>query len=118
MIINLFNLQPVESNLNGVTCVQAFDKTKLELLLKSKLVQQEERSQLKHYLRNNGKVVYNRTSEFGRVWVKHNCGLQMIRREIRQTRADGYLDIDIVNCQPTILNQILLLHNYAFKSLK
>ena len=74
---------------------------------------------MRNYKRNNGRVEYKRTSDFGRVWVSSNCGLQMIRREVRHTIAGHlYVDIDVANCQPTILNQVLLTHNYNdFKTL-
>ena len=43
----------------------------------------------------------------------------MIRREVRHAIAGHlYVDIDIANCQPTILNQVLITHNYNdFKTL-
>ena len=34
----LVSLKPIDTKLNGLVCVENFDKTKLELLLKSKLL--------------------------------------------------------------------------------
>jgi len=70
---------------------------------------------LKKYKKNEGRVEYIRKTDFGRVFAEHACGLHMIRREIKNCIAgDYYVDIDIINCQPTILNQVLLLANKAF----
>ena len=43
----------------------------------------------------------------GRVNPKNSLGLFSIRREIRHTLAEQrYVDLDIDNCHPVILNQI------------
>ena len=119
----LLNLQPIKSKLNGLVCVECFDNDKLKLLLGSNLLLQNDEfnevAQLKRYKKNKGQVQYQRNADFGRVFAVNGCGLQFIRKEIRHTLAgDEYVDIDIVNCQPTILNQVLLIHNYKqFKHL-
>ena len=122
MSSELLSLKPVSTKLNGLVCVEIFDKTKLELLLKSNLLIREEKYDelllLKKYKKNEGRVEYIRKTDFGRVFAEHACGLHMIRREIRHCIAgEYYVDIDIINCQPTILNQVLLLANKEFVSL-
>ena len=58
--------------------------------------------------RYTGKVKYYRKYNFGRY---QGDGLQKCPRDIRKYLADGkYIDIDIVNCHPIILEQ-LFLHN-------
>ena len=116
------SLKPVDTKLNGLVCVETFDKTKLELLLKSNLLIREKKYDelllLKKYKKNNGRVEYVRTTDFGRVFAEHAVGLPSIRREIRHTICgDECVDIDMVNCQPTILNQVLTLLNKEFMSL-
>ena len=45
---------------------------------------------------------------FGRTYCYNGVGLQYLRKEIRHTLANGiYIDIDIVNCHPVLLLQIL-----------
>ena len=56
------------------------------------------------------KVVYKKSngSQDGRWFVcgKNNYGLQSIAREFRHTLCkDEYYDLDVKNCQPTILHQ-------------
>ena len=58
--------------------------------------------------RYTGKVKYYRKYSFGRY---QSDGLQKCPRDIRKYLADGnYIDIDIVNCHPIILEQ-LFAHN-------
>ena len=48
----------------------------------------------------------------GRVNPKNSLGLFSIRREIRHTLAkQRHVDLDIDNCHPVILNQILKQNN-------
>ena len=52
------------------------------------------------------------------MYARGSVGLQCIRREIRHTLTAGlYNDIDIENCQPTLLLQILALNGIEFKAL-
>jgi hypothetical protein len=45
---------------------------------------------------------------FGRVYVKNKVTLGTLKRRIRHTLCkDYYVDVDIVNCQPSILNSVL-----------
>lgn len=45
--------------------------------------------------------------DIGRVYPLHSLSLSTVRRPLRHTLAEGnYIDIDIKNCQPTILHQI------------
>lgn len=57
-------------------------------------------------------ITYKRKEHgFGRTWAKDNISYNMIRRAIRHSLCkEKYIDIDIKNCHPEILKQILI-HN-------
>lgn len=115
--------------LNGVICYEQIDKSKLNKLMDSDLLRKDfryesigkiydsEKDLLIKYMKNmdkNGvvKVKYSKSMPYGRSNADHHLGLQMIRREIRQTICkDYYIDIDIDNCHPQILIQICKLNN-------
>ena len=79
---------------------------------------ENERQQLLRYNDLKGKITYNKSSKFGRVYSKNGLGLQSLRREIRHTlSSDYYIDIDIVNCHPEILNQVFIMNNSKYKYL-
>lgn len=68
---------------------------------------------LKKLIRNGKLKVSYRKPKYGlgRVYPLKSLSLCSLRREIRQTLAfDKYVDIDIANCHPEILNQICI-HN-------
>ena len=57
----------------------------------------------------NGYVTYKQKGGFGRYY---GTGLQGCPRDVRKYLADkNYIDIDIVNCHPVILENIMQLHN-------
>jgi hypothetical protein len=47
-----------------------------------------------------------RTIKYGRLYEKNNLGSLDLSRKIRGVLYENYYDIDIVNCQPTILYEI------------
>lgn len=114
--------------LDGVCLCEIIDVSKLKKLINSKLLKEtfhnpyvkyaNERIQLQKYsnkIRNGvAKVKYLRSQKFniGRVNPEKALGLHSIRREIRHTLAkDNFMDIDIVNAHPVILNQICIKNN-------
>ena len=88
-------------------------------------VHQTEKNQLikyKNLITNDGYALvrYNRVKNMncGRVNPKNSLGLFSIRREIRHTLAkQRYVDLDIDNCHPVILNEILKQNNKESKYL-
>ena len=48
-------------------------------------------------------VAYKQKKNVGRYYANKSMSLQCITRQIRQTIAEGYIDIDIKNCHPNIL---------------
>lgn len=74
------------------------------------------KEQLKNYaslpMNENGEfsVVYSKESEtsLGRYYCKNGVGLQMLKKEIRLFLCDNkYMDVDIINCHPVLLEQML-----------
>ena len=52
-------------------------------------------------------VIYNQNKFNGRMMAKFARSFQMISRPVRHITADGlYIDVDIINCHPTILLQL------------
>jgi len=129
-------LTSTSSALENITLNEYIDMNVLEKLINSTLlkekfnnpfaaIHQTERNQLMKYkniVKNNeyAEVKYNRVKgmECGRVNPKNCLGLYSIRREIRHTLAKHrYTDLDIDNCHPVILNQILMANNLPNKCL-
>lgn len=54
----------------------------------------------------------------GRLYVKKGIGLQKLPGHIRNTIADKYIDIDIVNCFPTLLLNLCKKENYPHKQVE
>ena len=55
---------------------------------------------------NKVKVSYKQNDNSGRLWAVGALSLQNVTREIRHTIAnDLYIDVDIVNCHPTLIYQ-------------
>jgi len=114
-----------KSCLNKFECIEQIHIDKLQLLINSNLLLIEpfnnfenEKQQLIKYSKVAGKVIYNKSGPFGRVYVKGGLGLQSLRKEIRHTLTQGiYIDIDIENAHPTILSQILTSNDNPFKYL-
>lgn len=116
-----------KSILQDVKCYEEPNIEMLDKLLKSDLLKDDfnnpickhnftdEKEQLSKYKLlfdslKRAVVVYKRTKgmSFGRVFPAMSLSLFSIRREIRQTLSKGiYEDIDVENCHPQILYQIL-----------
>ena len=124
------------SALENITLNEYIDVNVLEKLINSTLLKETfhnpysaihktEKNQLLKYkslLKNNEYAVvkYNRVKgmEGGRVNPENSLGLYSIRREIRHTLAKHrYTDLDIDNCHPVLLNQILIKNNMSNKYL-
>lgn len=120
---NYKNLTLTSQNniLKNIECYELIDRPKLELLMISTLLQQDlrykqiyetEKDHLINYISriegdNRIKVIYNK-DKYGRTLPIKSLGLHNIRRPIRQTISNKYYeDIDIENCHPQILHQIL-----------
>ena len=53
------------------------------------------------------KYLYKKSMPFSRVYPEASVGLCQVRRQIRHTMSHGvYVDIDLVNAHPDILNQL------------
>lgn len=79
-----------------------FESEKQQLMMLRKLI-----------IKNNKlKVSYKRPKYmFGRVYPFKSLSLCSLRRQIRHTLAYGnYVDIDVANCSPEILNQLCIHH--------
>ena len=51
--------------------------------------------------------LYKKRRPFPRVYPENSIGLCQIQRQIRHTMSNGvYVDIDLVNAHPDILNQL------------
>jgi len=56
-----------------------------------------------------GKVVYSQIFNFGRYYAKDGLSLQNFQKDIRKYLSNGnYIDLDIVNCHPVILEQLFV----------
>jgi len=104
-----------ESILDGIVCMEEIDPSVLDKLIKSSLLIQNddwnEKLQLKAYkklISYDGvvKVQYFKNKhKIGRVNPK--LGLITLRRAIKQTLTkERYIDIDIVNCHPILLQEL------------
>ena len=110
--------------LSNIICYETINKDKLNKLLISDLLIQDLRYKniydteyemlLKYISKINteGKIpVKYIKKNYGRSNPENGYGLHNIRREIRHTLSNEfYIDIDVVNCHPVILHQILI-HN-------
>ena len=130
-------IQPSNSKLDKLKLIELINVDTLDSLINSSLLKQtfnspcantsydNERQQLIKYkqLIQDGKasIQYKKAKDmqFGRVSPNKALGLFSIRREIRHTLArDNYVDIDIENCHPVLLLQILQANNIECKYLK
>ena len=112
-----FTIIPKIPKFNKIVCNETINNKYLDLLISSSLLQdnkdniqyyQTELQQLKKYKAAKGRIQYNKKMIFGRSYCYKGIGLQYLRKEIRHTLSYGiYTDIDIVNCHPTLLLQIL-----------
>lgn len=79
---------------NGVT----YENEKQQLVEYEKLFKNKKYALVQYQITKNG---------YGRVYAKKSLSLGSIRKEIRHTLCkDIYVDIDIENCHPVLLNQI------------
>lgn len=116
----LISLSQKVSPLHNKTLYETIDVNKLKKLINtSNLLTYEpeykEVEVLKKYIQNYDqkkdlvKVKYVRSDKYlyyGRVNPLNNLGLHNLKRHTRHTIAKDLVDIDIVNCHPTILYQI------------
>lgn len=70
-----------------------------------------------NYLKNNGVTYYNQINNFGRLYASQGASLQYFQKDIRRYLANGnYIDIDIVNCHPVIIEQLFLRYSVTVPS--
>lgn len=131
MTFTNLTLEPRETILNGIVLNEPIDLSILDKLINSTLIKEtfnnpickkiytSEKIQLEKYreLIIDGKAIvkYNRIKNFnfGRCNPDKALGLFSIRREIRHTLAKNeFEDIDIDNCHPVMLEQILTYNNF------
>ena len=120
---NLSNLEIVKTNsyLEGLHTVERINKDLLKAIIESDKLLQEKYDDSydseKHFLEalynklsdktHSFTTKYNRSGMHGRVYPTNGLSLANVRRPLRHTLAKGqYIDIDIKNAQPTILEQI------------
>lgn len=137
MTFTNLTLEPRETILDGIILNEPIDLSILDKLINSTLIKEtfnnpicqkmytSEKIQLEKYreLIVNGKAIvkYNRIQNFnvGRCNPNNALGLFSIRREIRHTLAKNeFEDIDIDNCHPVMLEQILTSNNIKCDLLK
>ena len=125
-----FNVKPQENILNGITLYEIPDKSLLIKLINSDLLKtkfnnkmatvfyENEKIQLQKYLAmmNDNKIAIkytrSKTNPYGRSNPAFALGLFPIRREIRHTlTSEKFVDIDVANCHPEMLNQLCIKEN-------
>ncbi len=128
-------IKPRGTILEGIQLNETVDINLLNKLINSSLLKEtvnnplaqiynNEKKQLEKYkeLIENGKakIIYTRGDKvYGRINPVNALGYFPIRREIRHTLAkNNYIDIDIDNCHPSLLEQILNHNNFECPSLK
>lgn len=123
MDINFFDLEikQQESPLDDIILYEKIDITILNKLISSSFLKSinrdyipfsHEKQLLTEYKKNlnNGfvKVEYKRAIKYGRVYPVKSLSLCSFRKELRHTLAkNNYVDLDIVNCHPTILYYLI-----------
>src|SRR5690348_11513135 len=108
---------------NCYTCYEKFNQQKLDEVIQCKNIPYDPftddewydalNTKLKHYNNlptlneNTKKITYNqKTRHYGR--MTSNLGAQGLQRDIRKyIHGEYYVDIDVVNCHPVLLNQLL-----------
>ena len=131
--MNIHVTKSKDSVFNGLICKEPVDEHDLHKLINSDLLQitchsihakqyENEKEQLMCYrkLIKDGfaHVVYSKT-EIGRAKARHGLSFLNIRRQIRHTLADqSMVDIDIDNCHPVLMVQMLKNYGYDCKHLK
>jgi hypothetical protein len=64
------------------------------------------------------KVSYKQNNGIGRYFAVKSLSLQSLKKEIRQTIAENYIDLDIENCHPCILKFICEQNNWECSMIK
>ncbi|KAI8815647.1 uncharacterized protein EV422DRAFT_510461 [Fimicolochytrium jonesii] len=96
------------------------DEARVDKLLKSPLLNAKERCSLEGYKKQRKKqnlfevgYLYKQPSGYGRLYVD-GIGLQTLSKSIRTYITNGYYtDIDVVNCQPTLIRFLFRLFGLA-----
>lgn len=94
---------------NEITKKEYANELRITELLNSGFIDPVVKRRLQSYLQrriasNTFEVSYKSKRTTARVYVDRGCGLQMFGRDIRKYITDGYyLDLDMVNCFPTIM---------------
>ena len=109
LLNKLINSKLLKDTFNNPLCQAKYQNEKIQLIKYKELVK-------------NGiaQVTYkqNEILNMGRVIPVKSLGLFSIRRELRHTLAkNNYVDIDIDNCHPVILSQLLKNNNISCKYL-
>jgi hypothetical protein len=130
MALTGLTLESLKSSIEGVSLYETVNYELLCLLISSTLLKktfnnpvstvyyENEKQQLQCYKKiikeGKAQITYKKTKgmKYGRVMPPKALGLCAIRREIRHTLTRGtYIDIDIDNCHPVLLSQILKNNN-------
>lgn len=76
----------------------------------------KELKDLRKAFKKKGQYRYTNENRYGRVY--HNSNIQFINSVLRKTVLyDNYFEADIINCQPTLLQQLCKFHNLECKNL-
>jgi hypothetical protein len=109
-----FKIADYQSTLSGLDTIENVDKDLVSLLLDSNLINdQQEATILSNYMKkivkNRVKVLYKQVDyNFGRNFPQKLMSLGWQRASVRHTlmKQAGYMDIDMVNCHATIMQQL------------
>ena len=106
-------VEVVKSKLNNKVFKEPVDIKVLDKLINSDLLIENEKGKLLQYRKlirgNYAYVKYKQTNKkIGRVSPVHGIGALCFRKAIRNTLTDKFIDIDIKNCQPTILQNLCI----------
>jgi len=131
--MNIHVTKSINSVFNGLICKEPVDEYVLHKLINSDLLQiachsvnckqyENEKEQLMCYTKlvkdGYAHVLYTKT-EIGRAKARNGLSYLNIRRQIRHTLADdSMVDIDIDNCHPVLMVQMLKNYGYNCQHLK
>ena len=123
--INFKTIQPDDTILNNISLNEKININKLEQLLNTDLINNKivdgwnSYKICKNYYNaydkenNNIEVKYTRKYNYGRVSPSKYLSVEILKRKVRGTVLNGlYCDIDIINCNYTILLNICKKYNY------
>lgn len=106
----ILTLKIKQNIFDNIVCEEEFNEKKLKSLITCDFIDDDEKIQLKKYLKNskNGKSNIKYKNDFfigTRVWSN---GINSFSRKTRNTLTNGlYYDLDIVNSSPSILYNVL-----------